>query len=102
MNLLQSVGRSIIGLPSASQESLSINYLTLAFKDDLSQYEKAYREDYFNKALNPFRFSLVLSLIFYGAFAFLDSVIVPDLKIVFWFIRFLSLIHISEPTRRTP
>lgn len=88
MSILQNVGRSIIGLPSTSQESLSINYLTLAFKDDLSRYEKAFQEDYFNKSLNPFRFSLILSMIFYGAFAFLDAVIVPELKVVFWFIRF--------------
>src|SRR5450759_5631452 len=106
MNILQSVGRSFLGLPSASQGSLSVNYLTLSFAGDLSQYEKEFQEDYFIKSLNPFRFSLILSMVFYGAFAFLDTVAVPDLKEVFWFIRFgivfpvlLSLIHISEPTR---
>ena len=88
MNIFQSVGRSILGLPSASQKSFSINYLTLAFTGSLTPYEKEYEEDYFIMSLNPFRFSLILSMIFYGAFAFLDTVAVPDLKEVFWFIRF--------------
>ena len=88
MNIIQSVGTSLLGLPSTSQESFSVNYLTLTFKGELSAYEKGYQDDYFIKSLNPFRFSLILSMIFYGAFAFLDTVAVPDLKGVFWFIRF--------------
>ncbi len=88
MNIFQSAGRSILGLPSNSQESLSINLLTLRFTDELSGYEEAYQNDYFVKSLTPFRFSLILSMIFYGAFAFLDAVMVPDLKGIFWFIRF--------------
>src|SRR5664279_168679 len=88
MNIIQSVGTSLLGLPSTSQESFSVNYLTLTFKGELSSYEKGYQDDYFIKSLNPFRFYLVLSMIFYGAFAFLDTVAVPELKGVFWFIRF--------------
>lgn len=88
MNILNSLGRSFLGLPSAVQESLSINYLTLAFTGEFSLFEKEFQEDYFRKSVNPFRFSIILSMIFYGAFAFLDAVMVPDLKEVFWFIRF--------------
>ena len=88
MNILNSLGRSFLGLPSAVQESLSINYLTLAFTGEFSLFEKEFQEDYFRKSVNPFRFSIILSMIFYGAFAFLDAVVVPDLKEVFWFIRF--------------
>jgi len=88
MNIFNSVGRSLLGFPSAGQEPLSINYLTLAFTVDFRQYEKDFQEDYFIKSLNPFRFSIILSMIFYGAFAFLDAVMVPDLKTLFWFIRF--------------
>ena len=76
------------GFRQPAQESLSINYLTLSFTGDLSQYEKEFQEDYFIRSLNPFRFSLILSMIFYGAFAFLDAITVPTLKEVFWFIRF--------------
>ena len=82
------MGLNFFGLSSAGQESLSVNSFTLDFTGDLSRYEKAYQEDYFIKSLNPFRFSLILSMVFYGAFAFLDAVSVPTLKELFWFIRF--------------
>ena len=88
MSIFNSFGRSFLGFPSAGQETLSINYLTLSFTSDFRQYEREFQEDYFIKSLTPFRFSLILSMIFYGAFAFLDAVMVPDLKTVFWFIRF--------------
>jgi signal transduction histidine kinase/ActR/RegA family two-component response regulator len=88
MNILQSVGANVLGLPSTSQESFSVNYFTLTFKGELTGYEKGYQDDYFIKSLNPFRFAIVLSMIFYGAFAFLDTVVVPELKGIFWFIRF--------------
>jgi signal transduction histidine kinase/ActR/RegA family two-component response regulator len=88
MNIFKYVGSSFLGLPTASNESLSVNYLSLSFKGDLYKYEKAFREDYFKRSVNPFRFSLILSMIFYGAFAFLDAVSVPSLREVFWFIRF--------------
>lgn len=88
MNIFKSLGTSLLGFPSSSQESFSVNYLTLSFSDELNQYEKAYQDDYFIRSLNPFRFSLILSMIFYGAFAFLDTVAVPELKTVFWLIRF--------------
>jgi signal transduction histidine kinase/ActR/RegA family two-component response regulator len=82
------VGTSFLGLPSTNQESFSVNYFTLSFTGNITEYEKGYQDDYFVKSLNPFRFSLILSMIFYGAFAFLDTVAVPDLRGVFWFIRF--------------
>ena len=88
MSIFKNIGINFFGLSSTGQESLSINSFTLDFTGDLSRYEKAYQEDYFIKSLNPFRFSLILSMIFYGAFAFLDAVSVPDLKELFWFIRF--------------
>jgi len=88
MVIFKSVGKSFLGLPTVSQESLSVNYLTLSFTGDLNQFEKDFQEDYFKRSLNPFRFSLVLSMVFYGAFAFLDAVSVPSLKEFFWLIRF--------------
>jgi signal transduction histidine kinase/ActR/RegA family two-component response regulator len=88
MSIFKNVAASLLGLPSSSQESFSVHYLTLSFNGELSGYEKGYQEDYFIKSLNPFRFSIVLSMVFYGAFAFLDTVAVPDLKELFWFIRF--------------
>jgi signal transduction histidine kinase len=88
MNVFKSAGNSILGLPSVPQETWTLNKITLKFTGNLSRYENDYLDDYFQRTLNPFRFSLVLSLLFYGAFAFLDAVTVPSLKEVFWFIRF--------------
>ncbi len=88
MNILNNFVKSIVGLPSATQEPWSINHLTLAFNGELAQFEKEFQDDYFIRSLNPFRFSLILSMIFYGAFAVLDTVSVPTLKELFWFIRF--------------
>lgn len=88
MNILKNFGRSLVGLPSSTQEPWSINHLTLSFTGELTQYENDFLEDYFVRSLNPFRFSIILSMIFYGAFAFLDAITVPTLKGIFWFIRF--------------
>ena len=88
MSVFRNLSRAFVGLPSSSQEPMTINYVTLSFTGLLSPLEKEFQEDYFQRSLSPFRFSLFLSLIFYGAFAFLDAVTVPELKEVFWFIRF--------------
>ena len=88
MSFLKGNRVNLLGFPSAAQESWTFNKLTLSFPDSLIGYENSYREDYFVKSLIPFRFSLILAMIFYGAFAFLDAIAVPALKEVFWFIRF--------------
>ncbi len=88
MNIFKKKGLNLLGLSQSGQESISLNSLTLDFTGDLRHYESDFMEDYFIKSLNPFRFSLILSMIFYGAFAFLDAVSVPELKELFWFIRF--------------
>ena len=71
-----------------NSDPMTFNKLTLSFTGKLSKYESEYLEDYFVSSLNPFRFSLILALAFYGAFALLDERAVPELKNVFWFIRF--------------
>ncbi|MCA1757265.1 MAG: response regulator [Bacteroidales bacterium] len=79
---------NLLGLPSHTPGSLTLDRLTLSFTGDLAKYEKDYLADNFEKSLTPFRFSLILAMIFYGAFAFLDAISVPQLKEVFWLIRF--------------
>jgi signal transduction histidine kinase/ActR/RegA family two-component response regulator len=88
MNFFNRSAVNLLGFPSVSQGSWTFNKLTLSFTGTLASYEKDYREDYFIKSLNPFRFSLILAMVFYGAFAFLDASSVPELKSIFWFIRF--------------
>jgi signal transduction histidine kinase len=75
-------------MPTPDREGWKLNRLTLAFSGEIRQYEKAFQDDYFKRSLNPMRFSLVLSTFFFAIFAFLDAVLLPELKTMFWFIRF--------------
>jgi len=79
---------NIFGMPTTGQDDWKLNRITLAFSGEIRQYEKAFRDDYFSHSLNPMRFSLVLSVFFFGIFAFLDAILLPELKSTFWFIRF--------------
>jgi signal transduction histidine kinase/CheY-like chemotaxis protein len=88
MNLFKGRTINLLGLPSTSQGGWTFDKVTLSFSGSMARYEAEYLEDYFVKSLIPFRFSLILAMIFYGAFAFLDATSVPQLKNVFWFIRF--------------
>jgi signal transduction histidine kinase/ActR/RegA family two-component response regulator len=88
MNSIRNIGKGFLGLSFDNQDPLSLSFLTLSYTGSLKQYEKGFQEDYFERSLKPFRFSLFLSMVFYGAFAFLDAVTVPTLKEVFWLIRF--------------
>ena len=105
MNFLKRIRSYLPGMPTLNQESLSINFVTLAFTGKLAKYEQPFLDDYFVKTLNHFRFSMVLAAIFYGSFAFLDARIFPDLKETFWLIRFgvifplLGLVYVLSFTR---
>ena len=78
----------VVGTPASDRNEWQQNRFTLAFTGEIEQYEKAFRDDYFNRSLRPMRFSLVLSTFFFAIFAFLDAVLLPELKSMFWFIRF--------------
>jgi signal transduction histidine kinase/ActR/RegA family two-component response regulator len=81
--------KSISDMPPLNQKgTLSINYLTLSYTGELAKYEKEFQDDYFLNSVSHFRFSLVLSMIFYGSFAFLDARVVPQLRELFGLIRF--------------
>jgi len=94
MNILKNMRINFQGLSPKSTESMTFNKLTLSFTGYLSNFESEYLNDYFVKALNPFRFSLILAMMFYGAFALLDAVTVPELKNIFWFIRFVIVLPV--------
>ena len=82
------VRTNLFGLTNSEREDLKLNRFTLSFSGPSREYEKAFREDYFDRALNPMRFSLVLAILFFDIFAFLDALLLPELKNLFWFIRF--------------
>ena len=78
----------LFGMPTTGGDDWKLNKVTLAFSGEIRKYEKTFRNDYFNRSLNPMRFSLILSVFFFGIFAFLDALLLPELKSMFWFIRF--------------
>ncbi len=88
LNLKSMLRVNSFGMPTTGQDDWKLNPWTLAFSGEIKKYEKAFRDDYFTHSLNPMRFSLVLSLFFFGIFAFLDALLLPELKRMFWIIRF--------------
>ncbi|MEN8157202.1 MAG: ATP-binding protein [Bacteroidota bacterium] len=88
MSLRSMIRGNLFGLPTSGRDDWKLNKLTLAFCGNIKRYEKDFRNDYFEWSLNPFRFSIVLSILFFGVFAFLDAQQLPELKRVFWIIRF--------------
>ena len=87
-NLRNIFKENLFGMPTPDREGWKLKRFTLAFSGEIQQYEKAFQDDYFKRSLNPMRFSLVLSTFFFAIFAFLDAVLLPELKSMFWFIRF--------------
>ncbi|MDF1572850.1 MAG: ATP-binding protein [Bacteroidales bacterium] len=75
-------------MPTSAFQGWNLNKFTLQYAGSLASYEKPYREDYIRRSLNPFRFSIILAIFFYDIFAFLDAILLPELKTTFWIIRF--------------
>ncbi len=83
-----SVRDLLFGFPSEGKKKLRFNRVTLAFTGELQSLERTFQNDYYERSLNPFRFSIFLAIIFFDIFAFLDAVLLPDLRNIFWLIRF--------------
>ncbi len=62
-----------------------INPYTLSFP---KRHERAFRDNYFDDSLWQFRIAFFLVALLYGAFGFLDTIIVPEYRREFFFIRF--------------
>ena len=71
-----------------SSHGMRLNPITLSFKADHKPLEKEFLYEYYTQSLFQFRFALVLALIFYDLFAFLDSAVVPDADNILWIVRF--------------
>ena len=82
--------KKIFGFSSdlASSDPVVLNTLTLSFKGDQANLEKEFLEEYAVKSQGAFRFAMILALIFYDLFAFLDVNLVPEIFKQIWLIRF--------------
>ncbi len=88
MKLTKSEILTFLGIRNPAQKELSVHPVTLRFTGPMEHFEKDFLDDYFLRIIGPFRFSLLLAIIFYGSFAALDAIVIPELKYQFWFIRF--------------
>jgi signal transduction histidine kinase len=82
------LSENLFGNFKVHDEEWTINNFTLSFTGLTRKYEKQFRDEYFNNSIKPFRFSIILGAIFYSAFAFLDIILFPELKNIFFIIRF--------------
>ena len=88
MKLSSIIKRNLFGMPTTGRDDWKLNRITLAFIGDIKKYENEFMNDYYNRSINPMRFSLILSVFFFAIFAILDAILLPELKNMFWFIRF--------------
>ena len=88
MKRRKNVAANLLGFPISTHKEYRLNGLTLAYVGNIRGLEQDFNNDYFNRSILPFRFSIVLAIFFYGIFAFLDALMFPELKEIFWFIRF--------------
>ncbi|MDX2415633.1 MAG: ATP-binding protein [Bacteroidales bacterium] len=79
---------NLLGMPTSGQEEWKLNPFTLKFAGNIQHLEKDFLKDYFERSINPFRFSILLAILIYDLFAYLDVIMYPDLRITFWIIRF--------------
>lgn len=77
-----------MGLGLASSNGMRLNPFNLSFSDNQSHLEKEFREDYYRKSLGPFRFAIIMAIIFYDIFALLDIMVVPQFTGILFIIRF--------------
>jgi PAS domain S-box-containing protein len=66
-------------------EDVELNLLTLSFP---KEFEAHFKETHFKKSLRHVRSALLLSILFFGIFGYLDAWIVPEAKYQLWFIRY--------------
>lgn len=88
MRLFEKSMVNLLGFHSETHKDWRVKSLTLKFSGENQGMEREFLDDYFTRSIGPMRFSLVLAIFFYGIFAVLDAMIFPELKHLFWFIRF--------------
>ncbi len=68
---------------------MNINPYTLSLPKN---YEQEFLNKYFFESLWQFRFAFFMVTLLYGLFGFLDTIIVPEFREVFFVIRFAIVI----------
>ncbi|TFG99356.1 MAG: PAS domain S-box protein [Calditrichales bacterium] len=72
-------------LSATAPDKYGIHILSLSFTGDI---EREYRRNYFQQSLRHVRISLLLAILVYSVFGFLDALLVPQVKEILWIIRY--------------
>lgn len=67
---------------------MRVNPVTLSFEKECAEYEKLFNQAYLKKSLKPLRIAIVLAIITWSSFGFLDIHLDPQNITTFWAIRF--------------
>jgi len=76
-------------IQNTTNASMNFNKITLAFSE---VDERLFLKKYFSDSIFQFRIAFILVIILYGAFGYLDSLIIPKYATAFQIIRFLFVI----------
>lgn len=74
---------------------MTYNILTLSFNGEWEHLEPEFIKSHFRESLVRIRVAILIAMFFYSIFGFLDAIIVPDQKIVFWTIRYAFVCPIA-------
>ena len=67
---------------------MTYNYFTLSFTGEWEYLEPEFIKSHFRESLVWIRICLLIAIIFYSIFGFLDAILAPDKKHLFWIIRY--------------
>lgn len=67
---------------------MTYNFFTLSFSGEWEYLEPEFIKSNFRESLIRVRTAILIALFFYAIFGFLDAIIVPEQKIIFWAIRY--------------
>nr|NJM03352.1 response regulator [Desulfobacula sp.] len=74
---------------------MTYNLFTLSFTGKWAHLEPEFIKSHFRESLTRIRVAILIAMFFYAAFGFLDAMIVPDQKIIFWTIRYAVICPIA-------
>jgi two-component system cell cycle sensor histidine kinase/response regulator CckA len=75
----------IMPATSPGLHEMELNPISLSFPGDL---EETFLNDYCVNSLKAVRLSLLAGIFLYGFFGILDALLIPEMKVTLWFIRF--------------
>jgi len=75
----------IMPATSPGLHEMELNPISLSFPGDL---EKTFLSDYCTNSVKAVRLSLLAGIFLYGFFGILDALLIPEMKVTLWFIRF--------------